>query len=273
MITTPEAPVTVMQALWNALLDHRPWERGELAGRAFASIAEPILARHRQQSASPRGLVEPTVDEICDIINVVTELAEVDALDKAYPEVLDRLVAFGTRITAAPATAGEGECPSCHGLNLSCPDGCGRDTETGELNGTRYEAPTPSASGEAIEADERSAFQQMLVDARWPDLEEGVAEHCLAEDAWVRGRLYERALSAQPAPVEGVGRERYVTMWRKTGDKLLEWDHYVSEDMGEVRRVTENLRKQGVWQWSTYSLGPKIGELSAALHPNTDTGL
>lgn len=27
-------------------------------------------------------------------------------------------------------------CPSCNGLNTSCPDGCGRDPKTGELNGT-----------------------------------------------------------------------------------------------------------------------------------------
>ena len=27
------------------------------------------------------------------------------------------------------------ECPSCHGLNLSCPDGCQRDPKTGRLLG------------------------------------------------------------------------------------------------------------------------------------------
>lgn len=44
-------------------------------------------------------------------------------------------------------------CPSCHGLNTSCPDGCGRDPETGELNGTRYEpraAPDMAAVVEAV---------------------------------------------------------------------------------------------------------------------------
>lgn len=30
-------------------------------------------------------------------------------------------------------------CPSCGGLNTNCPDGCGRDPVTGELNGTRLE--------------------------------------------------------------------------------------------------------------------------------------
>jgi hypothetical protein len=28
-------------------------------------------------------------------------------------------------------------CPSCGGLNVGCPEGCGRDAETGVLNGTR----------------------------------------------------------------------------------------------------------------------------------------
>lgn len=32
-------------------------------------------------------------------------------------------------------------CPSCGGLNTSCPDGCGRDPKTGELNGTRLIDP------------------------------------------------------------------------------------------------------------------------------------
>lgn len=40
------------------------------------------------------------------------------------------------RALLAKHQQGEG-CPSCHGLNLSCPDGCGRDPLTGELNGTR----------------------------------------------------------------------------------------------------------------------------------------
>jgi len=31
------------------------------------------------------------------------------------------------------------DCPSCHGLNTSCPDGCRRDPVTGELNGTRLD--------------------------------------------------------------------------------------------------------------------------------------
>jgi hypothetical protein len=35
------------------------------------------------------------------------------------------------------------KCPSCGGLNTSCPHGCGRDPKTGELNGTTYQETTP----------------------------------------------------------------------------------------------------------------------------------
>jgi hypothetical protein len=38
-------------------------------------------------------------------------------------------------------------CPSCGGLNLSCPDGCGRDPRTGELNGTRLSESKPVENG------------------------------------------------------------------------------------------------------------------------------
>lgn len=42
------------------------------------------------------------------------------------------------------------ECPSCHGLNTSCPDGCGRDPVTGELNGTRLTLPDEEGMVEEI---------------------------------------------------------------------------------------------------------------------------
>ena len=42
-------------------------------------------------------------DVVIDIINVVTELQEVDALDKAYPEVLERIEAYSHRLTSQPA--------------------------------------------------------------------------------------------------------------------------------------------------------------------------
>lgn len=41
-----------------------------------------------------------------------------------------------------PETHGT-DCPSCGGQNISCPDGCGRDPEAGELNGTRLETAQP----------------------------------------------------------------------------------------------------------------------------------
>lgn len=65
-----------------------------------------------------------------------------------WTKVRREFVGAGGNIGVCPAVAEEaaaavisahlpGECPSCHGLNTSCPDGCGRDPETGELNGTR----------------------------------------------------------------------------------------------------------------------------------------
>lgn len=45
-------------------------------------------------------------------------------------------------LLAEPAT----DCPSCGGLNTSCPDGCGRDPKTGELDGSRL-AETAEGEG------------------------------------------------------------------------------------------------------------------------------
>lgn len=45
------------------------------------------------------------------------------------------------------------ECPSCGGLNTSCPEGCGRDPVTGELDGSTLAASPPApadASGEVL---------------------------------------------------------------------------------------------------------------------------
>lgn len=42
-------------------------------------------------------------------------------------------------------------CPSCHGLNTSCPDGCGRDPKTGELDGSRLAATQPAAVEQDVE--------------------------------------------------------------------------------------------------------------------------
>lgn len=47
---------------------------------------------------------------------------------------------------------GLNECLSCNGMNTSCPDGCGRDPKTGELNGGRCDCdycaqPSPDVAG------------------------------------------------------------------------------------------------------------------------------
>lgn len=44
------------------------------------------------------------------------------------------------------------DCPSCHGLNISCPEGCGRDSLTGELNGTTLIRPADDGLVGKIEA-------------------------------------------------------------------------------------------------------------------------
>lgn len=62
--------------------------------------------------------------------------------DRLWDEDRDRLHSIAARL--------EAPCPSCGGLNISCPDGCGRDPETGELNGTRLEAPNLDALVEAL---------------------------------------------------------------------------------------------------------------------------
>lgn len=36
------------------------------------------------------------------------------------------------------------DCPSCGGLNTSHPEGCGRDPQTGDLNGTTLVQPKPA---------------------------------------------------------------------------------------------------------------------------------
>lgn len=46
-------------------------------------------------------------------------------------------IAAAIRSRPSPAP----ECLSCHGLNTSCPDGCGRDPATGELDGSTFVAP------------------------------------------------------------------------------------------------------------------------------------
>lgn len=48
------------------------------------------------------------------------------------------------------------DCPSCHGLNISCPEGCGRDPVTGELDGSTLHWGR-SAEGELVDPDSDEA--------------------------------------------------------------------------------------------------------------------
>lgn len=57
--------------------------------------------------------------------------------------------------------------------------------------------------------------------------------------------------------------QRYITLWRKTGDKLLEWDNHVSESRDEAERVVKNITADGVHQYHTYQLGVFDPELSS----------
>lgn len=57
------------------------------------------------------------------------------------------------------------DCPSCNGLNTSCPDGCGRDPLTGELNGTRYTRPAANVEAEPV-ADLPADVRRLVIAAR-----------------------------------------------------------------------------------------------------------
>ena len=52
-----------------------------------------------------------TADDVIGLINIVTDLAEVDALDKAYPEVLGRLDAMVNHAVASATAAKDARDP------------------------------------------------------------------------------------------------------------------------------------------------------------------
>jgi hypothetical protein len=56
--------------------------------------------------------------------------------------------------------------------------------------------------------------------------------------------------------------QRFITLWRKTGEQCLDWDFHVSDFADEVPCVILNLKAQGVRQFSTYCLGEKVAEHS-----------
>ena len=57
-------------------------------------------------------------------------------------------------------------------------------------------------------------------------------------------------------------RQRYITTWRKR-DQVLEWDHYVSEDVTELASVVRNLTSQGVKQYNTFPIGDRVADMSS----------
>ena len=108
-----------------------------------------------------------------------------------------------------PETDGT-DCPSCGGQNTSCPDGCGREPETGELNGTRLETAQPD---EVVEAMARAISEagdcpresnQTVAGAWWWDTRydhpgNEFAHECRANDI----KLARAAIAAmQQAPVK-----------------------------------------------------------------------
>lgn len=120
---------------------------------------DELIERLRVNSRWRNELFQCVTDPalLAEAADALTALkAERDALEHAGREVADKLwiLRCNSRddldrkaaeracdMWDAALRSGEHmkDCPSCHGLNISCPDGCGRDPETGELNGTRYE--------------------------------------------------------------------------------------------------------------------------------------
>ena len=56
--------------------------------------------------------------------------------------------------------------------------------------------------------------------------------------------------------------ERHITVWRKV-ESVLDWDFLFTETHEDAARVVNNLKAGGVHQFSTYSLGPKVDDLSS----------
>lgn len=54
--------------------------------------------------------------------------------------------------------------------------------------------------------------------------------------------------------------DRYITLWRKTGEQCLDWDFHISENTHEMQATHLNLAKRGIRTFSTYQLGPLVAE-------------
>lgn len=117
--------------------------------------------RARPSPARDKVLEEAALvaDHMAERARMAGEAEAVSEVDERYRERVDAAVvaelayeAIATGIRALKAQPVD--CVSCGGLNVSCPDGCGRDAITGELNGTRLEQP-PSTVGEDANGDDR----------------------------------------------------------------------------------------------------------------------
>jgi hypothetical protein len=120
---------------------------------------DAALSAPQHPAEQSRGAVEQVAGEAKWLFGAFargagfTGQAYDDAM-RAFEQSLAESVAAALTPTAPlpeSAVKDAGECPSCHGLNTSHPDGCGRDPETGELNGTRLDAgeggdPAPLAA-------------------------------------------------------------------------------------------------------------------------------
>ena len=69
----------------------------------------PIIPTYRAPTQPVADAGGVTEDDVIGLINIVTDLAEVDALDKAYPEVWGRLEAMVNHAVAAATAAKDAE--------------------------------------------------------------------------------------------------------------------------------------------------------------------
>lgn len=146
---TTQSPLPIVQADRDAAARYKACSASELdEGNALVQA----FARHRIEHSTPdRNAV---LEEAADAMPCTAEDPNEDDYQRGrFDGIMEYQRAIRALMTTTPEPT---ECPSCHGLNTSCPDGCGRDPTTGELNGTRLSEPTDPA-GPSIEAVMRFA--------------------------------------------------------------------------------------------------------------------
>jgi hypothetical protein len=167
----------------------------------------------------------------------------------------------------------DSDCPSCGGLNISCPDGCGR-SEDGELNGTRLvmtPAPVVTDSMRAIERLIANGERGLSVDEFTPH---GVRKEI--NDEWDSAVDAVRCLLAMQAaqPVvdsEVVAQDKpdpRLERLRETGQNLI--DQAASTYQAKNGRHVGIEADDGEKCWIVHS--DLFTELSAALDAYTTKG-